>query len=311
MKCTHCSVNITDKLRPGFKCTNCLKWIHETCARLPVGVTLWTCGSCKISSRRSGGPSGILGRSSLSIPRRDSTGTSRPVSHPLNQNTTNTFTEQKLETLVKEIEILKSINTEVLDSLAKLSDMTKLLSEFRDENRVLRQANERLKAENNQIKLTLHVAESKQYTNTSELVSSVVSRDSYEPDQTESVLETVTDDRTTSEEPTRNGLSSAISAVSSLKWLKVSNLAPTTTCEAVRKHVASSVNVDRSQISCSLLTPKSIVNPFFTSFKVGVPIQVFETAFCKDIWPVHTEICAFLGPSKTNFLQARPRGSLS
>lgn len=151
-KCSHCHGNLTPKMRPGLKCTRCVKWIHEACANLPVGMTLWTCDSCKLLVRTNEGSSNQPRRSSLSIIRRVSTGMqsdSRSVSHPQNENiNTNTVT---LATLVKEIDILKSINHDVLESLAKLSDLSTLLTEFRNENTVLRQENERLKAENQQI----------------------------------------------------------------------------------------------------------------------------------------------------------------
>lgn len=169
IKCTHCYANLTDKRRPGIKCTDCVKWIHQTCAKLPVGATAWTCGTCGTSSGSTGAPSLIPRRSSLSISRRVSTGSqfaTRSVSHQKNVNSTNTCTmEIQLETLLKEVDNLKSMNNDVLGSLAKLTELTTLLAGFRDENVLLRQTNERLIAENRQLRLSLRAVENKQ-TNT-------------------------------------------------------------------------------------------------------------------------------------------------
>lgn len=256
-------------------------------------------------------------RSSLSFSRRVSTGGSQlaqtAVSHSQNVNKTNTNVDNKLDSVMSEIASLKSINASIFESLAKLSELTQLLSGFRDENTLLRQSNERLKAENQQLKLALHRAESKQ-TDTAQTVHQV-SPVNPEPISTEAVLRTVSQQPQTisNAEPLGGVMSSVISAVTPMKWLKVSNLNPSTTCEDVVTHVVSFTNLRRSSISCSLLTPKQLVNPFFASFKLGVPQSNLDAVFLRNAWPVNTELSEFVsvGAPRQNFPKVRPVASIS
>lgn len=235
-------------------------------------------------------------RSSLSISRRVSTGSqfaTRSVSHQKNVNSTNTCTmEIQLETLLKEVDNLKSMNNDVLGSLAKLTELTTLLAGFRDENVLLRQTNERLIAENRQLRLSLRAVENKQ-TNTDAIIISPSTATS-DPIPTNADLQTDSDDRTMGDVSPANvmsaGVVSTLSRIGKHKWLKVSNLSPATTCEAVLNHVVLSTSVSRSSVVCSLLTPKTIINPFFASFKVGVPEDAFDRIFRNEAWPPNTEV---------------------
>lgn len=80
--------------------------------------------------------------------------------------------------------------------------------------------------------------------------------------------------------------SNAITAVSKpLSWISESNWETSTTVDDIRNFVSKTLSLSSASIVCSKITPKSLLNPSFTSFKVEVPSELTEMLKCHVFWP--------------------------
>lgn len=100
-----------------------------------------------------------------------------------------------------------------------------------------------------------------------------------------------------------------LSAMKPLKWLYVSNLNPETTCEDIKSYITSKMKIKRSETYCSSLTPKSIINPFYASFKVGVPDSCWKSIVLKSNWPCNVSIREFTNSNQERNFRPGLQGS--
>lgn len=85
----------------------------------------------------------------------------------------------------------------------------------------------------------------------------------------------------------------SISAACPKKWLSVSNLSPSTTAEDLVKHLHENLKIEEKVVSCTKITPRSIVNPCFVSFKVGIPEKFFQNMKSTNLWPPNVIVREF------------------
>jgi hypothetical protein len=90
------------------------------------------------------------------------------------------------------------------------------------------------------------------------------------------------------------------------KYLHISNFKPTTTCEDIKNHLLSKIQVPVEDIECHELvskrTDRSLLN--FISFKVGFDPTVFDKAYDGNIWPVECAIKPFINFRRTRRVPA-------
>lgn len=310
--CKHCNAKVTLIRRPGISCTGCKKVYHRACTNIANGHQIWTCQDCK-NKRKSN-------RASLSHNARQS----------LSRNSVNTAVSENssIDSMTKEITELKSTNARILEILSTLNEKFTLMSEFRDENMVLRASNQRLVKENSDLTraMRLHTdyetninaslaqpadvidnrdSNSGQQMGARSSRSTIFPTVSTNSDDQAAVVSSVSQMETLSLPPSSSSTQTfnrvAIRAAEPQKWIFVSNLQPTTTCEDIKAHIVANVNVQHSLLTCSRITPKSIVTPFYATFKVGVPSQLFKEIVDPVLWPGNVKLREFLQRGGGNF----------
>lgn len=308
LKCITCDENVTKTRNPGVKCVKCPNNIHRSCAQLKTGHQIWTCEGC------TKGRVSLLPVPRRSVPLRPSL----PAGYPSNDVASPTLISSEMS---KEISDLKAVNLKILESLSSITEQLQLLVEYREENVLLRMSNRRLTAENIQLKVEIRKIECQQLqgpTNSSKSVSLSLSVSELEGNnEASNSFKTANPNRRQPlisaelNQITSNPSSSShasLKAVQPLKFLVLANLQPHTTCEDIRTHIASKTNQQRSTIYCASLTPKSIINPHFVSFKVGVIESVFDDVMKSSCWPTNMSFREFMDNRVPNF-RHRPQVS--
>jgi hypothetical protein len=87
-----------------------------------------------------------------------------------------------------------------------------------------------------------------------------------------------------------------------LRWISVSNLTPETSADSVVEFVREKLKIDKKKIVCAKITPRSIANPSFVSFKVGCPEYSFDQLCSQTFWPSNSVVREFSN-TKSNFRQ--------
>lgn len=296
-KCNHCNENITQVKRPGVKCVKCNKWMHRSCAKMLPSHQIWTCEDCKRKQ-----PQAQNQRRSL-LPT--------PSSRYSNSNSSLRRSTGPQLSVASEIAEIKETNSKILKMLSTFEEKFQLLSEYRDENARLNAANRRLAVELAQVnreicKNNLQISSADSVNKKICTEPLVASNETFEgfPNGINARLEPrhnimQTNVASTSNEPSPNNLC----AIKPMKWLYLSNLRPETTCEDIKAHIVSrSKNrIHRGLIQCSNLTPKSILNPFFMSFKIGVPEECFKDVSALEAWPYNADVREFANTRPSNF----------
>lgn len=78
---------------------------------------------------------------------------------------------------------------------------------------------------------------------------------------------------------------STLNATDTKAWISLSNVAPDTTAENIIEFIRKKLKTDDGAILCSKITPRSIVNPIYSSFKVGVPEYLIQHVTNEQFWP--------------------------
>lgn len=300
--CTHCHMKITKIQRKGLKCIKCPVWIHQSCAALPMGHEIWTCIKCKRQS------SSTSNRSSLNS--RVSTGTGSSSSSVNLVSTSNSVTNLQLMNEIKEI---KSLTAALIDRMSALE------GSHCQEMRLVRLENFELLKEIRDLKEHLFVKS----TSDTEPVPMVHPRfNSYvkevsptDPEMAPPILEPVPSYLAVFDPPgpSKNMFLSKsnatklnlvndvddhtapqLAAVASRKWISVSNLLPSTNDVDVIQFISKKIKSSNGEIVCSKITPRSIAFPTFSSFKIGVPIELFESVLNSQFWPDNASVKEFL-----------------
>ncbi|CRL08052.1 CLUMA_CG021142, isoform A [Clunio marinus] len=290
-KCCLCHKNITTIKNCGVKCTKCTKWIHWKCSQLPPSHEIWTCTDCK---RRSS----LVNRR----PSRSSFGSSHMSSGSVNNSAKISSSEASvLEGVTSEIKELKNVNKRIIEALAALEGKIERMNGTQEEVNRLKIENLRLKEENthlwNKLKNNDKSAVMRSATDFTFPSTSAVS-----PSGVESLNNDILNSKTPTNVPLQIS-AKPIRAVQSLKWIHVSNLQPTTTSEDLISYVTSKIEVESNLIVCSRLTPKTILKPFYISYKIGLPEKVSEDVINNDFWPENVKIRDF-----TSTYVNKPRG---
>lgn len=301
---TLCGENITAVKRPGFSCTKCKKTIHRKCTKMLPGFEIWTCDECKKKKNNH--------RSSLTL-----TSLFQPLSASGGEGSGNN------NNLEKEMEEIKRSNSLILDCLSSIGKKLQLLGDYREENVCLKTENRRLKVEIDQLRRELRICESKQMTLASSSTdrNPDISGDDPTPEENEPTsvsqsslsppTQCYAEDQINQESRMESDTIShaLLSAMKPLKWLYVSNLNPETTCEDIKSYITSKMKIKRSETYCSSLTPKSIINPFYASFKVGVPDSCWKSIVLKSNWPCNVSIREFTNSNQERNFRPGLQGS--
>lgn len=207
--------------------------------------------------------------------------------------------DNRTDALEKEIIELKAANANILEALRSMSQKIDLLIEYRNENKALTTENKRLVTENIQLNCELKKVSLK--NSSAERTGSILSTG-------ENAARSFNVDDSNLNECSLNFVSAnELSAANSLRWIYVSNLKSTTTCEDVRTHIMNKTHVGREEIHCNNLTPKSMINPFYTSFKVGFIENSSLDLSDASFWPSNAVVREFVQERKQNFHEARKR----
>lgn len=290
-KCVHCSQNITKTLRTGLGCIKCKKNFHRTCANVPSHIDIWTCKACEDKRKSS---ANVTRRSSNTL-LRPSIGSSASSSQSVTQGGLG-------ETIMNEITNLKSSNVKIMQTLVALTEELTLLREFRAENMILREANKRLVSENTELLKAVRISEQRSVIN-NEPGTSRSSLSEQRPQSIDSRLSlgsgSQMDPLLSSQES--EGNHKDLRAADNFKWIYVTNLQPQTTCEDVKSHIVLKTNINRSLLSSQKVTPKSIIQPIFSTFKVGVPQAIFNEVVRNEFWPSNCRAREFVDRKNFRF----------
>lgn len=270
--------------------------MHRSCAKMLPSHQIWTCEECKRKHPQSQNQR----RSLLPTPSRRYSNSNSSVRRS---------TGPQLS-VASEIAEIKETNSKILKMLSTFEEKFQLLSEYREENARLIAANKRLTVELAQVNreicknsLKSSSADRVNKMNTEPFPASNETFDRF-PNDTNVFNETSQPDSLISQPSTSSVQSSKdICAVKPMKWLYLSNLRPETTCEDIKAHIVtrSRNRIYRGIIQCSNITPKSILNPFFMSFKVGVPEECFKEVSTHEAWPSNVNVREFAATRPTNF----------
>lgn len=295
-QCCKCNENITSKRKPGVKCSKCNNQVHRECAKLSPAIQIWTCDKCVKVSRLSNS------RSSW-IHQRPSTSTSTTSANrgSLGSAKSQRADGNKISSMEQEIIELRAFNSKILQALTSMNERLELLMEYKDQNSALNVENRRLSMENTALNCELKK-------------------------KTLSLNSSTTADRTKLSTRNETSLQSSdvnlnvradnfkrlndLSAINTMRWIHVSNLKSSTTCEDIRRHIMETTQIGRDEIHCVCLTPKSIVNPLYTCFKVGVIENRMNDIVLPSFWPTKTKIKEFVDEKNQNFRNARRRQSI-
>jgi hypothetical protein len=289
-KCHMCDKNITPKMNPGVRCVKCQHVeVHRSCAKMKAGHEIWRCESCEVGISKN--PSS----SSQKQPKRRSS----LIPIPISQVATATSSKMSIEILEKEIVELKQMNIRMLNMLSQISGRLMDVD-------ILRNENMRLKAKLRATKLI-------------DVNYSAVGENSHQTaiERTEGSA-MVAESQQTEVQPNDNNACSGIinnrecsvndkakrdQLMNSrpLKFIHISKLRPETNCDDVKSFVSTQLNIESMEIHCRSLIPKALSNPHYSSFKVGVPLELFEKALNLTNWPRHSTVREFVDHERSNF----------
>jgi hypothetical protein len=89
-----------------------------------------------------------------------------------------------------------------------------------------------------------------------------------------------------------------IAATVTNKWISISKLNSLTTNNDVITYISKKLMVDGGSFHCSKITPRSIVNPSYASFKIGVSDELLKFVKSPSFWPVDVEVKDFVNNNK-------------
>lgn len=297
--CVKCSSNITQKKKKGVKCTRCPLWIHNDCAGFPLGHEVWTCPGC---NRRS---STVRRVSSVVNPpaRKSSIGSS--LQTPLNVSNDSNVNIQ----LANEISELKTLMREMLRR------MTAMEEDHKVELRFLRNTNTDLLNEISIMKKSLSTLPDFLFTSGAGLSHDLV-RSSDKQGSPRSLrsrtqarneisrssrnfetpnIHTETDRSMPVENvPEPSTSSSYPTSKRTHEWISVSNIEIGTSAEDIKLFLAKKTKASVDSFSCAKITPRTLLNPSYFSYKLAIPSDLVAEVNSPLFWPEGVVIREFV-----------------
>lgn len=301
--CSHCHAKITKVQRKGVKCIKCPTWIHVACAALPVGHEIWTCDKCK---RRS---SGTSRRVSVTGQKASS---STLVHAPQPVSTTPNISNTQLSAEIADLKRLVVVLTERVIAMdeRQQAEINSIRRHYRDISEELNN----LKKSTNDVNVITTDNKLETLPNFPIICSETAPAKS-SSSRTEMAQRSATTDSECllSDLPKASQLShrselcridsdcgiSSFHSMNSNKWISVSNLAPETNSEEILNFISSKLKVEDGSVFCSKITPRSLINPTFVAFKIGIPNSIFEYVISRKFWPDDVIVKEF--HNKSNF----------